>query len=898
MTTLNVNGKVRDVQVEADTPLLWVLREQIGLTGTKYGCGVAQCGACSVHLNGEVVRSCSIPVSAVKPTDRIVTIEGLSAQRTHPVQVAWLALDVPQCGYCQSGQLMAAAESEPDRPGHRCRDVQHLPLRHVSADPRGGAHGGGEQGRGGAAGQGEGAGRCRMKTPSRARRARPTSLARRKFIIGSAAAGGGLALGFHLPYGIATVEAATTAPAGVEVNAWVVVRPDDTCVIRIARSEMGQGTLTGLAQLVAEELECDWKQVTTESPTPGESLARQRVWGEMGTGGSRGIRTSEDYVRRGGAAARMMLLQAAADEWKVPVGGLTVADGVITHAASKRRTTYGKVGAAAAKLAPPDPKSIKLKDPKDWKIAGKPLKRLDTPPKLDGSLVYAIDVHLPGMLCASIKACPVFGGKLVSYDEPKVLARPGVRGVVKVNDTTVAVVADTWWRAHAALQALPIVWDEGSAATRSSATIDDSLKEGLTASTAYAGRDEGDARKAIDGAAKKVEAVYSTPFLAHATMEPMNCTARIAADRAEVWVPTQNGEAALAALSEESGLPLAQCEVHKHVLGGGFGRRGGSQDYVRQAVAIAKQFPGTPVKMIWSREEDMAHDFYRPISQCRLAAGLDTAGKLTGLHVRVSGQSINAFNNSAAAKDGKDERQLQGYWAKPGDAQLGYTVPNLLIEYAMRNTHVPVGPWRGVNTNQNAVYMECFIDEVARAAGTDPVEFRRALMQNHPKHLAVLNAVADKAGWGQPLPAGVHRGVAQFMGYGSYSAAVAEVSVDAAGKLKVHRMVLALDCGHVVNPGQVAAQIEGSVAYGLSAALYGECPVDNGRMTSLNFNTYRILRIDEMPRVETVLVPTHDFWGGVGEPTICVVTPAVLNAIHAATGHPVRSLPLKNVKLA
>src|SRR6202049_1670100 len=724
-----------------------------------------------------------------------------------------------------------------------------------------------------------------------------TNLSRRKFIVGSAAAaGGGLALGFQFPF-VKSAAAQGTVNTYPEINAWVVIKPDETCAIRIARSDMGQGTLTGLAQLVAEELECDWKNVTTESPTPGQSLARKRVWGEMGTGGSRGIRTAEDYVRRGGAAARVMLLQAAADSWKVPVSEVTVSDGVITHAASKRTTTYGKVAVAAAKLPPPDPKSISLKDPKDWKIAGKPMKRLDTAEKLNGNLVYAIDVKLPGMMCAAIRDCPVFGGKLVSFDEAKVAGHPGVRRVVKVNDTTVAVVADTWWHAKTALEALPIVWDEGPNASRSSAMIADQLKEGLTASSAYAHRKEGDALKAMEGAAKKVEAVYTTPFLAHATMEPMTCTVKVTADRAEVWVPTQNGEAALAALSEESGLPLEKCEVYKHFLGGGFGRRGSSQDFVRQAAAIAKQFPGTPIKMIWSREEDMTHDFYRPISQCRLAAGLDGSGKLEALHVRISGQSINAFLNSPAAKDGNDDRQLQGYYEKPGDAQLGYTVPNLLIEYAMRNTNVPVGPWRGVNTNQNGVYMECFMDEVAKAAGKDPLEFRRALMKAYPKHLGVLNAAAEKAGWGKPLPAGVHRGIAQFMGYGSYSAAVAEVSVSDQGKLKVHRMVLGLNCGHAVNPDQIAAQVEGSAAYGLSATFYGECTVDKGRMGESNFHNYPILRLAEMPKVETVIVPSYDFWGGVGEPTICVVAPSGVHAIDAATGKPVRSLPLKNVKL-
>jgi isoquinoline 1-oxidoreductase beta subunit len=725
--------------------------------------------------------------------------------------------------------------------------------------------------------------------------AKGTKLSRRKFIVGSAAAaGGGLALGLKGPFGIGSAQA---QGAATEVNIWVVIKPDDTCVIRIARSEMGQGTLTGLSQLVAEELECDWKKVTTEGITPGRNLASKRAWGEMGTGGSRGIRTSQDYVRRGGAAARMMLLQAAADQWNVPVGELTVSEGVITHAASKRSIRYGKIAAAAAKLTPPDPKTIKLKDPKDWKIAGKPLKRLDTADKLNGSKVYAIDLKLPGMLNAAIKDCPVFGGKLKSYDESKIAGMPGVKKVVKVKDTAVAVVADTWWRARKALEALPIVWDEGPNASRSSATIADLLKEGLTAADTNGARQNGDALKAIEEATKKVDAVYSTPFLAHATMEVMNCTVKLSADKAEAWVPTQNLEASLAALSEASGVPLAKCEVYRHDLGGGFGRRGGTQDYVHQAVEIAKEFPNVPIKLIWSREEDQAHDFYRPISQCKLSAGLDADGKLMGLHVRVSGQSINAMLNPRGIVDGKDIRQLQGYYAEPGDAQLGYTVPNLLIEYAMRNTHVPVGPWRGVNTNQNGVYMECFMDEVAKAAGKDPLEFRRALMHEYPKHLAVLNAAAEKGDWGKPLPAGVHRGIAQFMGYGSYSAATAEVSVSPQGKLKVHRMVLALNCGHAVNPNQIEAQIQGSVAFGLTATLYGEMPVEKGRMVNLNFDTYEIMHLVEMPKVETVIVPTYDFWGGVGEPTISVVAPAVLNAIFAATGKPVRSLPLKNVKL-
>ncbi len=732
--------------------------------------------------------------------------------------------------------------------------------------------------------------------------AAPT-LSRRSFIVGSSSiAAGGLALGLPLYMPEANAQA-TLAAADAEVNVWVVIKPDDRCIIRIARSEMGQGTRTGLAQLVAEELECDWKKVSTEMPTPGQSVARKRAWGEMSTGGSRGIRISQEYVRQGGAAARMMLLQAAANQWNVPVAELKVSKGVITHAASKRQLRYGQVAQAASKLTPPDVKTIVLKNPKDWAIAGKPMARLDTQQKLNGSLVYGADLQMPGMLCAAIKDCPVFGGKLVSFNADAVKAMRGVKGVVRVNDSTVAVVADTWWRAKTALEKLPLVWDEGANARVSSASIAAHLAEGLNAQVApgsVAGRNEGDALGAIASAATKVEATYSTPFLAHAPMEPMNATVKLTAGadgkiaRAECWVPTQNGEASHAALAEAAGIPLAQCEIYKQDLGGGFGRRGGTQDYVHQATAIAKQFMGTPIKLLWSREEDQAHDFYRPISQAKMSAGLDAQGNLVGLHVRISGQSINALLNPLGIKDGKDERQVKGFWKEPGDAQFGYTVPNLLTEYVMRNTHVPVGPWRGVNTNQNAVYAECFMEEVAKAAGKDSLAFRRAMLQNHPKHLAVLNAAADKGDWGKPLPAGVFRGIAQFMGYGSYSAATAEVSVSASGVVKVHRMVLATNCGHAVNPDQIAAQVEGGVAYGLSATFFGENTIENGRVKELNFDTYRVLKIREMPKVETVIVPTFDFWGGVGEPTICVVAPAVLNAIFAATGKPVRQLPLKN----
>jgi len=718
------------------------------------------------------------------------------------------------------------------------------------------------------------------------------ALTRRQFVVSSALASGGLALGFHFPAAAQSNELSTLG--GSEINAWVVVRPDDSCVIRIARAEMGQGTHTGLAQLVAEELECDWAKVSLQTFTPGQNLARKRVWRNMSTGGSRGIRESHEYVRQGGAAARIMLLQAAAAEWKVPVTELSVEKGVVTHAASGKTTSYGKLASQASKLPAPDPKSITLKHPRDWKILGKSPRRLDTAPKVNGSLKYGIDTVLPGMQYAAIKACPVFGGKLVSFDASKISSRRGIKAVVRVDDESVAVLADSFWRAKSALEVLPITWDFGPNGKESSATIAERLREGLTSTNnVFADIDQGNVAEAIQGAAKKIEAVYGTPFVSHACMEPMNCTARVTADRAEVWVPSQNAEASLAALAAVTGLPLEKCEAYNPPLGGGFGRRGGTQDYVRQAALIAKQFPGTPVKLIWTREEDMTHDYFRPIGQCRLVAGIDAKGDMVGLHLRVSGQSINAYVSPHNIIDGKDRRQLQGYWKDPGESQLGYTVPNLKVEYAMRNTHVPVGPWRGVNTNQNAIYLECFIDEVAKAAGKDPLAFRRNLIKNHPKHLGVLDAVADKGGWDKPLAPGMFRGIAQFMGYGSYTAAIAEVSIKG-NDVKVHRLILATNCGHAVNPVQIASQIEGSVAYGMDS-LQSESSVKDGRIVEKNFDTYPIARMYQMPKIESVIAPTYDFWGGVGEPTICVVAPAILNAIAAARGgKPVRMLPLKN----
>jgi len=709
---------------------------------------------------------------------------------------------------------------------------------------------------------------------------------------------GGLVVAFHIPFDEAQAQepiahgASTATP---EINAWVVVKPDDSIVIRIARSEMGQGTLTGLAQLVAEELDADWSKVTTEYPSPGQNLARKRAWGSFSTGGSRGIRESHDYVRKGGAIARTMLVQAAADGWKVPASECAAANSVVTHKASGRTISYGKVADAAAKLTPPT--DVVLKDPKDWKLAGKRLARLDTVDKTTGAQIYGMDITMPGMLNAAIKDCPVFGGTVKSFDAAAAEKRPGVKKIFKLGDTAVVVVADTWWRAKSALEAVTIEWDKGPNATLSSKDVAATLKAALDAPEAVVGNANGDAKAAIAASARKIEAVYSFPWLNHATMETMNATVIWTADRCQVWTPTQNGEGALAAAAEASGLPAAKCDVYKMHLGGGFGRRGATHDWVTQAVKIAKEMPGTPIKLIWSREEDMLHGRYHPITQCKLTAGLDAKGNVTGLHMRIAGQSILA-SLGQTLKDGKDPVVFQGLNAPGPEASIGYSFPNLLVDHAMRNPPVPAGFWRGVNLNQNTIYLECFLDELAHATKQDPLAFRRKLMADHPKHLAVLNAVAEKAGWGKPAKKGVYRGLAQTMGFGSYVAACAEVSVDAkTGKLKILRIVAATDPGHAVNPQQIEAQVEGSFVYGLSAALYGECTLKDGQMEQQNFDTYQVMKLDEMPKVESIIMASGGFWGGVGEPTIAVAAPAVLNAIFAATGKRVRDLPLKNHSL-
>ena len=715
-------------------------------------------------------------------------------------------------------------------------------------------------------------------------------VSRRRFLISSGATGAGLTLGMMLPIGANASASQKPIDGSHEVNAWVVVQPDDKVIVRIARSEMGQGTLTGLVQMVAEELECDWDNVSWEYPTPGANLARERVWKSYSTGGSQGIRGSEQYVREGGAIARTLLVEAGAGYLNAKPAECYAEKSFVIHRKTKKKVSFGKVAAAAAQLVPPA--EVALKDPKDWKIIGKPLKRIDTKDKLVGAQIYGADLKMPGMLTATIKACPVFGGKVASFDDSEAKKMPGVKSVVEVDGNAVAVVAETWWQAKTALEKVVINWDEGPNAKVSSADIDKSLTEGLTADNdIFIGNQQGDVKAGLKNAAKTFEAVYSYPYQNHATMEPMNSTAKWSKDSCEVWCPTQNGESALAAAADAAGLPQTQCDVHKIHLGGGFGRRASSHDYVRQSVLIAKTMPGVPVKLLWSREEDMQQGRYHPVTKARMVAGLNKEGYLDSLHMRVSGQSIVADVFPNFLQDGKDPFVFQSM-SPEGDHAISYTINNLLVDHAMRNPHVPPGFWRGVNANQNMIYTECFMDELAEAAGKDALDFRRHLMKNHPKNLAVLETVAKKSGWGTDSPKGVYRGLAVCYAFGSYVAACAEVSLNKSGAVVLERIVAATDPGHAVNPQQIEAQVSGSFVYGLSAMLYGECTIKDGRVEQSNFHDYPSLKIAQMPDVDVTVMPSGGFWGGVGEPTIAVAAPAVLNAIYAATGKRVRNMPL------
>lgn len=729
-------------------------------------------------------------------------------------------------------------------------------------------------------------------------------VSRRTFLKVSAIAGGGFLLSFALPElsgGIAAAEAAT---AGAFVpNGFIRIDRDGLVTLTMPSVEMGQGTYSALSMLLAEELEVDLSQVTTEHAPPDEKLYANPILGEQMTGGSTSVRAAWEPLRGAGATARRMLVSAAAQTWGVDADSCRAEKGTVVHVPSGRSVTYGALAEKAATL--PVPKDVPLKHPKDFKLIGRAAKRIDTPAKIDGTAKFSIDVKVPGMKIATVKACPVFGGRLASVDDSRAKNLPGVHKVVRL-DNAVAVVADSTWASMGALGALDIRWDEGAHANFSTADIVKQLEAAAQESGATA-RSEGDVEEAMARATQRLEAVYEQPLLAHATMEPMNCTVHVRKDGADVWVGTQVPGRARTAVAKVTGLPANRITVHNHLLGGGFGRRL-EVDYVVQAAQIAREVDA-PVKLIWTREEDTQHDMYRPYYYDRVAAGVDERGMPIAWSHRIVGSSIQPrfFPPTidlksmrvarAAIKQhgfGTVLRSVMGLDldAIDGAAYPAYTFPSMHVEFVRQEPGaVPTAFWRGVGAAHNAFVIESFIDELAAAAKQDPVTYRRALLENAPRARAVLDLAAERAGWGKPLPPGRGRGVSVMRTFGSCIAQVAEVSVAKSGEVRVHRVVCALDCGMIVNPDTVRAQIEGGIVFGLTAALWGEITIKNGRVEQSNFDNYRMLRLHEMPAVDVHLVPSTEAPGGVGEPGTVAIAPAITNAVFAATGKRIRKLP-------
>jgi isoquinoline 1-oxidoreductase beta subunit len=716
-----------------------------------------------------------------------------------------------------------------------------------------------------------------------------TPLDRRNFLKTSLAGATGLVIGFYLPgrgETLAAVPAAEVAAAAL--NAWIHVRPDNTVTIMISKSEMGQGVVTSLSMLAAEELECDWRQVRTEFALAApEYMDPMFMFYVQGTGGSSSIHSCWDPLRKAGAAAREMLIAAAAQKWGVDKSGCHAENGSVVHAATKRRLTYGSLAEAAAKL--PAPTDVKLKDPSQFRRIGKPTNRLDTPDKVNGRTGFGIDVRRPGMLHAVVLRCPVFGGKVASFDATKAKAVPGVRDVVQIS-TGIAVVAGNTWDAMQGRRALDVKWDEGPNADASNQVIFKLFAE-RAGKPGVVARKEADAATAMAGAVKKIEAVYEAPYQAHATMEPMNCTADVSADGVEVWVPTQSQTVGQVVAATAAGVKPEAVKLHTTFLGGGFGRRAWS-DFITDAVETSKAMKA-PVQVTWSREDDMQHDYYRPASYTRFVAGLDADGWPVAWTNRIACDSVMNWFFPNSVKNGLDETSVEGC------ADVPYAIPNILVDYQLVSGPIPVGFWRSVGNSQNAFFRESFFDEVAAAANKDPYEFRRHLLAKSPRHLGVLDLAAQKAGWGTPLPQGRFRGIAVVKSFSTYVAEVAEVSVDRkAGSVSVHRVVCAVDCGQVVNPKTVEAQVQSGVVYGLTAALKGEITIERGRVVQSNFNDYEMLRINEMPTVEVHIVSSQEAPTGMGEPGVPPIAPAVCNAVFAATGKRIRRLPIRAEDLA
>jgi isoquinoline 1-oxidoreductase beta subunit len=817
MIELIVNGRAHRVDADPAKPLLWVLRDQLGLKGTKYGCGVGLCGSCLVLLDGEPNHACMVPVGRVGARS-VTTIEGMPAE--HPVVAHWIAAQVPQCGYCQPAQVLGAAALLAKHP---------VPTRaEVDAAMSGVL--------------------CRCGTYQRIRHA-------------IEAAAGPVAASAP-PVDLPDLASELPVDAGVALNEWIRVNAANVVTLTINHSEMGQGALTGLVAVFAEELDVDVASVRTVFAPPAACYANG-LWGEQFTGGSSSIRGEWQRFRESAAKARLRLVRAAARRWDARVGDLRTEHGHVVDAATARRASYGELAEAAIRLV--EPKRFRLKDPAAFRLIGTALPRLDIPAMTRGRTRYGIDVAVPGALVATVVRCPVFGGRPRRHDAAAALAVAGVRHVVPVSGG-IAVVADDFWSAIRGREALHVEWRLGPHANLDSAAIEARLLAALAKKGTVAS-ERGDAPRALRGSAAVVDAVYATPYVAHATIEPMNCVAHVRGGACDVWVGTQHQEDTQKVAARIAGVPKSKVTVHTQFLGGGFGRRLDT-DFVADAVELSKAL-GVPVQVIWTRADDLQHDGYRPAHAARLAACLDERGFPLAWQMRIAGPDL----------------ALEGI-------HVPYAIPNLREEHARVDAGIPTGPWRSVGASNNAFAIECFVDELAHRAGQDPLRYRLALLGDAPRHAAVLREAAARAGWDTPPGAGRGRGVAIYKCFGSVVADVAEVSV-AGGAIRVDRVVSVIDCGIAVVPDAVRAQLEGAVAFGLSAALKEEIRIAGGRVLQGSFADYPILTLAEMPRVEVHILPSAAAPGGVGEPGVPVIAPAVANAVFAATGQRLRRLPLR-----
>jgi len=816
MISLRINGESHSVSADPEKPLLWVLRDELNLKGTKYGCGVGVCGICTVLLDDEPHHACMVPLRKAAGRD-VLTIEGL-AQR-HPALVqAWITAQVPQCGYCQGGQLLAAAAL-----------LNSTQSNLADADI--------DAALGGVL--------CRCATYPRIRRAL---------------------------HALGTEPVTPAPPAGshrrresvneTALNDFIRIAPDNSVTLIISHSEMGQGALTGLCQLAAEELEVELAQIRTEF-APAAPCYRNPMWGEQFTGGSSSIRGEWEPLRHAAAAVRTRLIAAAAKRWNARPGACRAERGHVVHTNSGARLAYAELAASAATLKPPQ--RLRLKSPPEFRLIGYATPRLDIPDMVAGRTVYGIDVARPGMLVATVVRCPVFGGHMKRFDAKEALAVAGVCEVVPIA-SGVAVAAESFTSALRGRERLQVEWAPGANANLNNATLHARLSAAVRTDGEVV-QNHRQTKSILRSATRVLEAEYATPYLAHATLEPMNCVAEVTADGCDIWAGTQNQEGTQKIAAEITGLPKKRVRVHTQFLGGGFGRRL-ETDFIAEAVELAHRL-GRPVQVVWTRADDLQHDHYRPANAALLKAALDDDGQPVAWFMRFAGPAL----------------ALEGI-------HFDYAVAHLREEHVAVESALPTGAWRSVGASQNAFAIECFIDELARAAARDPFEYRRALLTEAPRHRAVLEQAAHMAGWGRRLAAGGALGIAAYRSFGSWVAMVAEVAIK--GKtITVPRVWAAIDCGIAVNPDAVRAQIEGAIGFGLSAALKEEVRIDNGRVSQATFEDYPILTFAEMPAVEVHIMESRESPGGVGEPGVPVIAPAVANAVFAATDQPVRRLPIR-----